>query len=96
MQWHSHGRGSLRTFPAFRTPQSGSLTCRVPLTATCLLSRLEKEDCDLAQVEIDEVFCLVRYVAAEIPAHNAVPSGVVFLVKFLKKTDVGGGERKEK
>lgn len=33
------------------------------------------------------MLCLVRYVAAKIPAHNAVPGGVVFLVKFLEEVD---------
>uniref|UniRef100_A0A8D0C4F1 Dynein light chain n=1 Tax=Salvator merianae TaxID=96440 RepID=A0A8D0C4F1_SALMN len=47
--------------------------------------QFKEQDCDLAQIEVDEVLCLVRYIAAEIPAHDAVPSRVVFLVKFLKK-----------
>uniref|UniRef100_A0A7N5P8N8 Dynein light chain n=1 Tax=Ailuropoda melanoleuca TaxID=9646 RepID=A0A7N5P8N8_AILME len=42
-----------------------------------------KDNSHLTQVEVDEVLCLVRYVAAEIPAHDAMPGGVVFLVEFL-------------
>uniref|UniRef100_A0A8D2LUH8 Dynein light chain n=1 Tax=Varanus komodoensis TaxID=61221 RepID=A0A8D2LUH8_VARKO len=38
---------------------------------------VREENCNLAQVEIDEMFRLVRYVTAEIPAHDAVPSGVL-------------------
>lgn len=63
-----------------------------PRRHTRFLSRFEEENCNLAQVEIDEMLCLVCYVAAEIPAHNAVPSGVVFLVKFLEEQAEEMGE----
>uniref|UniRef100_A0A674JKC8 Uncharacterized protein n=1 Tax=Terrapene triunguis TaxID=2587831 RepID=A0A674JKC8_9SAUR len=45
---------------------------------------LEQKNCNLTQVKIDEVLCLMCYIAAKISANNAVPSRVVFLVKFLK------------
>uniref|UniRef100_A0A3B5K834 Uncharacterized protein n=1 Tax=Takifugu rubripes TaxID=31033 RepID=A0A3B5K834_TAKRU len=37
----------------------------------------------LAQVEINEVFCLVRHVAAKVPPNDAMPCGVVLFVKLL-------------
>uniref|UniRef100_A0A8B9E7J4 Uncharacterized protein n=1 Tax=Anser cygnoides TaxID=8845 RepID=A0A8B9E7J4_ANSCY len=47
------------------------------------------KNCNLTQVKIDEVLCLVCYIAAKVSANNAVPSWVVFLVKFLKKQKRG-------
>lgn len=41
----------------------------------------------MAQVEINEMLCLVGDVAAKVPPDNAVPGGVIFLVKLL--LDVG-------
>ena len=51
------------------------------------LSRLEKQNGDLAQIEIDKVLRLVRDVTAEVAADDAVPRGVVLLVELL--LDVG-------
>uniref|UniRef100_A0A3Q1KD14 Uncharacterized protein n=1 Tax=Anabas testudineus TaxID=64144 RepID=A0A3Q1KD14_ANATE len=39
----------------------------------------------LAQVEVNEMLCLMGDVAAEVPTDNAVPGGVILLVKLLKK-----------
>lgn len=47
------------------------------------LTTLEEKDGDLAEVEINEVAGLVRHVGAEVAAHDAVPGGVVLLVKLL-------------
>ena len=44
----------------------------------------EEEDCHLAKVEVDKVSCLVGDVGPEVPSNNAVPGGVVLLVKLLE------------
>jgi len=51
-------------------------------------SRLENQDGDLSEVEVDEVFGLVCDVTSEVTAHDDVPGGVVLLVELL--LDVGG------
>lgn len=53
------------------------------------LTRLEKKNSNLAEVEVDEVLGLMSHVAAEVPSHDAVPSGIVFLVEFLQKIEHG-------
>ena len=52
------------------------------------LTRLEEEDSDLTEVEVDEVLGFVGDVRAEVTADDAVPGGVVLLVELL--LDVGG------
>ena len=47
------------------------------------LSRLEEQHSHLSKIEIHEVFGLVRDVAAEVPPDDAVPGGVVLLVKLF-------------
>ena len=55
---------------------------------TEILARLEQEDCNLSEVEVDEVLRLVCHVGTEVSAHNAVPGWVVFLVEL--SLDEGG------
>lgn len=46
----------------------------------------EEQDGHLAQVEVNEMLRLVGHVAAEVPPDDAVPGGIVLLVKLLKNT----------
>lgn len=48
-----------------------------------VLARLEQEDGYLTQVKVDKVFCFVSNVGSKISSNNAMPSRLVFLVKFL-------------
>lgn len=52
-------------------------------------ARFEEKDGHLAQVEVDEVLRLVGDVAAEVPPDNAVPGGIVLLIKLLEDTQSG-------
>ena len=57
--------------------------------AQCTLStRFEQENGHLGQV--DEVFGFTCHITTEVPPHDAVPGGVVLLVKLLGG---GGGEK---
>lgn len=47
------------------------------------LTTFEQKNRHLPQIKINKVLGLVCDVAAEISSNNTVPSGVVFLVKFL-------------
>lgn len=55
-----------------------------------LLTRFEQENSHLAQVEVDEVFGFMCHITTEVPPHDAVPGGVVLLIKLLGE---GGGEK---
>ncbi len=46
-------------------------------------ARLEKEDRDLTQVEVDEMLSFVGHIGAEVTAHDAMPGGVVLLVELF-------------
>ena len=52
------------------------------------LTRLEQQDGNLSQIEVDKVFGLVCDVAAKVAANNAMPCWVVLFVEFL--FNVGG------
>ena len=47
-----------------------------------VLTRLKKNS-NLAELEVGEVRALRSHVAAAVPSCVAVPSGILFLVKFL-------------
>lgn len=52
-----------------------------------LLTGFEQKNGHLTQVEIDEVLGFMCHVTTEVPPHDAVPGGIVLLVKLL--LDVG-------
>uniref|UniRef100_A0A3Q1FIW8 Uncharacterized protein n=1 Tax=Acanthochromis polyacanthus TaxID=80966 RepID=A0A3Q1FIW8_9TELE len=47
------------------------------------LTQRHKRNGHLTQVEVDKMLRLVRHVTAKVPPDNAVPCGVVLLVKLL-------------
>ena len=64
------------------------------------LARLEQQDGHLTKVKVDKVLGLVCDVGAKVAPDNAVPCGVVLLVKLLQKScntkKAGVREGKEK
>jgi len=52
-------------------------------TTPSRLTGLEEKDGDLAEVEVDEVLCLVCHVAAKVAPDDAVPGRVILLVELL-------------
>merc|ERR1719221_672242 len=46
-------------------------------------ARLEEQDSNLAQVEIDEMFCFVSDIGTEVSTNNGVPRWVILLVKLF-------------
>lgn len=42
-------------------------------------SRLEQQNSDLSEIEVDEVLCLVRHVRSKVAANDAVPCRRVLL-----------------
>ena len=57
------------------------------------LTRFEQKNGHLAQVEVDEVFGFMCHITTEVPPHDAVPGGVVLLVKLLVGGE--GGRKRE-
>jgi len=53
-----------------------------------LLTALEEQNGNLAQVEVDEVTCFVCHIRSKVASNDAMPSRIVLLVEFL--FDVGG------
>uniref|UniRef100_A0A3B3SQY0 Uncharacterized protein n=1 Tax=Paramormyrops kingsleyae TaxID=1676925 RepID=A0A3B3SQY0_9TELE len=54
-----------------------------------LITRIKHmQNCHLAQVEIDEVLGLVSHITAEVSAHDAVPRGIILLVKLLMGSNI--------
>ena len=51
--------------------------------ARSFLTRFEQKDCYLSKIEIDKVLRFMCHVRTEVTAHNAMPCGVILLVKFL-------------
>ena len=37
----------------------------------------------MSEIEVDEMFCFMSYVGTKVASYNTMPSGVVFLIKFL-------------
>lgn len=50
-------------------------------------ARLEEQDGHLAQIKVNEMLCLMGDVAAKVPPDDAMPGGVILLIKLL--FDVG-------
>ena len=48
-----------------------------------LLTALEKENGDLAKVEVNEMTGFVSDVRSKVPSNNTMPSWIVFLIEFF-------------
>lgn len=58
-----------------------------------LLSRLEQQDGDLTEVEVDEILRFVSHVRTEVATNDAVPGRVVLLKKGEKREKERGRRR---
>jgi len=59
------------------------IVCWTDIDAGMTLTALEEQNGNLAQVEIDEVTCLVCHIRSKIATNDAMPSRIVFFVEFL-------------
>lgn len=50
---------------------------------TAILTTLKEKNSNLSQVEVNKMFCFMRYITSKVAAYNTMPRWVVFLVKFF-------------